>query len=62
MPRSLFTDGFNSLAHVGVGAAGAAVPPLLILFMGYQLAQGGEDTLVDIAEGLFGAFLWTMLA
>lgn len=62
MPRTLFTDGFNSLAHVGAGAAGAAVPPLLLLFIGYQVAQGGENTLVDIFEGLFGAFLWTAWA
>lgn len=50
MPREIFTDGFNSLAHVGLGV----VAPLSVVipagYLMYQFIQGGDNLLIDLSE------------
>ena len=55
--RPLFADGFNSAAHVGLGLlrnTGVAA-----VFVAYQLAEGGENTPVDLLEFAVG---WVLAA
>ena len=52
MVRRLYTDSYNSAAHLGLGViAGYTLNPLLIsVYLSYQLVQGGQNTGIDIIE------------
>lgn len=51
--RRLYTDGWNSAAHVGLGYLGGS--RLLLPFLFYQLVlQGRPNDLIDVAEYLSG--------
>jgi hypothetical protein len=53
--RELFSDGWNSIAHVAVGFAGGFRAEILLLFVIYQLVTPDDNTPVDLAESLAGA-------
>ncbi len=53
--RALFTDGWNSLAHVSLGVIGSAAPVLLASALVYQVATYDDNTATDIMEILIGA-------
>lgn len=58
LARSFGSDGFNSIAHVALGAFAAGYFPAGLAALGlYQVAQGGANTLVDLAEISLGALL-----
>jgi hypothetical protein len=48
--RPPFTDGFNSLWHFFFGAVTVYNPYVGLLFIGYQLGDGGDNMWVDLAE------------
>lgn len=50
--RMPFTDGLNSLVHVLLGVIGW--PPVALLFVAYQIADGGDNMPVDILEFVVG--------
>ena len=53
--RKIFTDGFNSFVHVGLGGVSAYGYPLFApLFLGYQLITVNENTLIDLMEFMLG--------
>lgn len=54
--RPLFTDGFNSFAHVVFGAISTRSILIAIGFLIYQL-QNKENFLVDMGEWFFGFLL-----
>ena len=56
----LFADGLNSVVHALLGALG--LPPAALLFVAYQLAQGGRDTPVDLGEFAAGYLLRAILS
>ncbi len=60
--RVLFSDGWNSFVHFGIGAAAAVSQPVIvgILFVGYQLTQANQsNTVVDLLEFALGyAVTW----
>ena len=59
MPRDLYTDGENSLAHVGLGFFGGKA--MLIPFLAYQyLLKYDHNSTVDTVEYLAGWGLKTM--
>ena len=51
--RELFGDGFNSLAHVMLGFLGAPWP----LYVAYQVAQAGDNVIIDLSEYAIGALI-----
>ena len=54
--RTIYTDGFNSAAHVALGYIGGS--SLLVPFLVYQLVlQGRPNDVVDVAEYLSGWLL-----
>ncbi len=66
--RPLFTDGFNSLAHVGFGALSAQFLIIGVLFLFYQVYTiFDENFFVDMAEFCVGYLcvsipkLWIMM-
>ncbi len=53
--RDLFTDSWNSFWHVVFGFIGAFYPPVLIVFILYQLVDPFETNMqIDIFEGMIG--------
>ena len=50
--RPLFSDGFNSFAHVSFGVLGAKITPLMLIFLIYELIFDVPDAniYVDISE------------
>ncbi len=59
--RKMFSDGFNSHAHVLIGAAGAIWFPIFAVSILYQVIDGGENMNVDIAENFVGFFIGFLL-
>jgi len=58
--RNLFEDSWNSFWHVVFGFVGAFYPPVLIIFILYQLVDPFETNMqIDIFEGMIG-FLFGM--
>jgi hypothetical protein len=43
MPRYIFTDNFNSLAHFVLGVLAVKFPILIVLFLFYQITQFLKD-------------------
>lgn len=56
MARPLFTDGFNSFAHVMLGYFSYNYPTITPIFLVYQLTTRNKDTITDITEFIFGHF------
>jgi hypothetical protein len=54
--RQLFTDGVNSIAHVGLGVVSVWNPVLLIIFFAYQFFKHPKlsDAYAGILEFLIG--------
>lgn len=53
--RELFTDSWNSFWHVLFGFIGAFYPPILFVFILYQLEDPFETNVqIDIFEGMIG--------
>lgn len=50
MPRQLFSDGVNSLAHFSFGIISYLYPIVVPTFLLYQVATPDENTGVDIVE------------
>ena len=57
MPRRLFTDGVNSLAHFSFGIISYFYPFSIPVFVLYQLATPDENTFIDLTEYGFGLAL-----
>lgn len=59
--RAPFSDGFNSLVHLGLGFLAGVQPILTPFFIAYQFLDVDENTMLDLGEFAIGFFVATWI-